>query len=692
MFTRISLLESCGLLGRPTLHEKFLNPDQTENNSRKIIKKSIRFGKTSPPPLAKSEKLLNSIAYSEATQKTQQPDAVRQNDLSSTETDRQLAVTSVSTVLTGAGKLFFPRLVPFGIAGILYSLKDSGKRAYKSLTAEGKITFDALEILLDLGLISAGYYFTGCVDYFVYLLSMKLLNRVEDKSRQNVVGFFENQPGSVWIVKEGIEIKIPFDSLQTGDIAAVRAGESVPADGIITEGAASVDQHILTGESVPAEKAAGDSVFASTFVLSGRILFRVEKSGKETVVANIADILNRTVDYKTGIQSKGEKIAQQWVMPTMALSAVALPIAGATGALGVLSSYIGSDVRIFVPLSTLNFLRAASENGIVIKDGRALELLSKTDTVVFDKTGTLTTDRLSVRKIHTCEGYDEKEILRYAAIAEKGQTHPVAAAILDKARAYGGDFSFGPDNADDAACEVGYGVRVKVSEAVIYVGSERFMRMQHIEIPQKISDLTGGGSSFVMVAKDNLLIGAMELRTTVRPEVKNIINCLKKRNKSLYIITGDHEIPAKALAEELGIENYFSETLPEQKAQLIEQLQKAGGSVCFVGDGINDSIAMKKAHVSVSLRGASTVATDTANIILMDGTLRGLDKLFELSEDFDKNMNTALKLAVVPGLINIGAVFLLHTGIYVAAGLYYLCLPLNLGNSFLPMIQYKKKS
>ena len=688
------LLLSGALIGGSKFYEKFFKPDSSKSDSAGLGTPLVsnpekqQQEEPSKTPIKIDNKSIN--------EKFEESDVIRKNFLSDAEIDKQLTVTSVATVLTGVGTLFFPPLIPLGIVGILYSFKDTAKRAYVSLSEDRKLTFDSVETILTPGLFFSGYYFTCCLSSSLYMLSMKLLSRVEDKTRQNVINFFENHPRSVWIMKGKIEIEIPFDALQTGDIVSVKAGETIPADGIITEGVASIDQHILTGESMPLEKSTGDPVFASTVVLSGRVVFRVEKSGKETVVANIANILNRTVDYKTCVQSKGDKIAERSILPTMALSAAAFPVAGSIGSLAVLSSYIGADVRIMVPLSTLNFLKAASENGILIKDGRALELLNKVDTVVFDKTGTLTMEQLFVEKIHTCDGFEEMEILEYAAMAENRQTHPVAKAILEKAdecRIL--PASIKNSNPDDTCYEVGYGIRVKNSDTLVRVGSLRFMQMEDVEISDTINEIVEGslerGNSLVMVAKDNIIAGVIELHATVRPEVKNIISSLKMRKKALYMITGDNKNSAKVLAEELGIDNYFAETFPEQKARIIEQLQKDGRSVCFIGDGINDSIAMKMAHVSVSLSGASTVATDTANIIFMDGTLRSLDKIFELAKDFDKNINNALKLTIIPGIINIGGVFLLHSGIYVAMGLYYIFMPLGVGNSFLPMIKYKKK-
>jgi len=600
MFLEVCLL-SCGLHAGSELYKKIRNTKIRSriNKIKNSLTAEIR-GTTNE--IAQPSLERDSRCADETESESEYLPATRVNQLNNAQIDKHLAVTSVSTALTAAGKIFYPPLVPLGLLGLVYPLSGMIKGAYEGLFKEHKVNLEVMNCILLSGMMLTGYYFTGCLVFWLYYGSLKLLNKIEDNTRQNLGDIFENQPRSAWIVRSGTEVEVPFDSLLAGDIAAVKAGEIIPADGLITEGNASIDQHILTGESRPLEKGPGEPVFASTLVLAGRIRVRVEKSGKDTVVANIADLLNRTVDFKTTVQSKGERIADQSVLPTLAASAVALPLTGPAGALAVLNSYIGADVCILAPLSTLNFLKTASRDGILIKDGRALELLVGTDTVVFDKTGTLTLEQPHVRKIHACDGYRETGVLKYAAMAENRQTHPIARAILEKA----GECEIHPGDADDARYEVGYGIRVRLADKIIRVGSARFMETEGIEIPGKINDLMhrchDNGHSLVMVSEGKHLAGAVELHTAVRPEVRDIISRLRKRGKSMYIITGDHEKPARILAENLGIENYFAETLPEQKAQIVEMLQKQGRSVCFIGDGINDSVAMKKAHVSVSLQ------------------------------------------------------------------------------------------
>lgn len=644
-------------------------------------------------PAKRSKPPLPSIGP--AKEKPEQPDylpAVNGNKPNNLQVNKYLAVTSISLLLTSMGTLFYPPLILFGVAGLAYPLAGVVNRAYKGLVYEKKVKMEVMGSILFPGMVLTGFYFTSCFAFWMYYLSAKLLLKIEDDTRQNLVGIFGDQPRFVWLVKDGVEIEMPFDSLKIGDIVAVQSGGTIPVDGVITEGSASIDQHVLTGESQPLEKEPGDPVFALTTVLAGSIRIRVEKSGQDTVVSNIIDMLNKTIDFKSTMQSRGEMISDFSVIPTLALSAAAYPLTGTIGFFAALNSYIGGDVRLFIPMSTLNFLRLSSRNGILIKDGRALEMLAKTDTVVFDKTGTLTLDQPHVSNIFTCNGFQERDVLYFAASAEQRQTHPIAKAILEKTRQCGISLAA---EMDDSRYELGRGLRLIMDGSLIRVGSERFMEIEGIEIPpvmkEIIADSYQSGHSLVLASKDDRLLGAIELQATIRPEIKAIIGQLRHRGKSLVIITGDHQKPARMLAEELGIEHCFAEVFPEQKAMIVERLQDEGKTICYVGDGINDSIAMKKAHVSISLRGASSIATDTANIIFMNGTLDNLDNLFQLAQEFKINTRNALMLAIIPGMLNLASVFLLHTGIYFALALYYINLPLGLTNSFLPIIEDKKK-
>ena len=402
---------------------------------------------------------------------------------------------------------------------------------------------------------------------------------------------------------------------------------------------------------------------ASTVVLAGRIGVRISKTGEETVAMQIGKILDQTAELKSSLQSQGEVMADKLALPVLGLGMLFYPLFGFSSAAAVFTNELGYKMRLFAPASMLTFLNIASQQGILIKDGRSLELLNQVDTVVFDKTGTLTLEQPMVGQIHTYNGVCQDDVLRYAAAAEDGQTHPIAKAILAAAN----QRELAWPKIVDAKYEMGYGIQVNLSDRVIRVGSDRFMAMSDIEIASEVKDVQEHchehGHSLVLVAVDSQIVGVIELHGTIRPEAKEVINGLRERGMSMYIISGDHEAPTKKLAETLGIEHYFANTLPENKANLVSKLQEEGKSVCFVGDGINDSIALKKANVSVSLRGATMIATDTAQIVLMDGSLNRLENMFDVAERLSKNMKTNYHLSTMPCVICISGIVLFHWGI-----------------------------
>ncbi len=610
--------------------------------------------------------------------------------------DRYLVISVGCLGLSSVGSRLSPPLSLLSVPGLVYLTSFFFKRSYDLIRQEGKVTVALVDSLSFGGTLITGHYFACSLAYSIFYFSRKLLLKTEDHSQKSLQNIFGQKPAFIWVQQGDVEIEIAFDSLQIGDIVVIQAGQTIPVDGTITSGAANIDQHILTGESQPVEKQVGDPVFASTLLLSGKVYIQVEKAGSDTVAAQIGDILNRTADFKSNILSRGEKIIEQGAMPTLVLSALALPLLGTQSALATLYTAFGYHMRSAAPISVLNFLNMASQNGILIKDGRSLELLSEVDTFIFDKTGTLTQNEPHVGTIYTCDGSSENELLSYAVAAEDKQTHPIALAILKEAD----NRKLNVPPIGEAKVELGYGIKVRSIASdegdgqLIRVGSGRFMVMESIILPNEYQQIEENahenGHSLVYVAIDDQLGGAIELVPTIRPEAKQIINDLQQRKIQVVIISGDHEQPTKKLALELGIDHYFAETLPQNKADIVEQLQNEGKSVCFVGDGINDSIALKKANVSISLRGASTAATDTASIILMDESLKQIVPLLNLASDLEANLSNSVILTVVPGIICAGGVFFFHLGLVSSIIWCNVALVGSLSNAMLPLIKPKK--
>ncbi len=598
-----------------------------------------------------------------------------------------LSAFSLSTI-----GFVYPLIALFSIPFILYASKDIFEKSYE-LFKQGEVNVSTLMSITIAGCIMLGSYFAAALILVLIRLAMKLMALVTQTSKQALVDIFEQQPSFVWLVVNNIETKIPFSELKTDDIVIVHAGEIIPADGTIVEGIANIDQHILTGEAVPTEKEIGAEVFAATIILSGKIYIKVEKTGKECTASKITNILNNTVDFKSTTQLRAKTLSDKLVKPALIAGGIALPILGFNSAIAIIYTHPKNKMMGIAPATILNYLNLASQQGILIKDGRSFELLQQVDTIIFDKTGTLTEEQPHVGIIHCCASYNENEILTYAASAECKQTHPLAKAI--KQEAENRNIQLQP--IEESEYKIGYGLIVGVAGKTVHVGSERFIEMVDMEVPaslkqqQKLSNKEG--YTLVMIAVDNQVIGAIELLPTVRAEAKMVIANLKRRKniKATYIISGDNEIPTKKLAEELDIDHYFAETLPEQKAELIEKLQEEGHFICYIGDGINDSIALKKSQVSISLRGASTIATDTAQIVLMDNGLYHLESVFKLADDFNNNMNTTFAIMLTPFVLGVGGVFLLGFGIPKIIALNMTGLVFAAGNAMLPLLKKPKK-
>ena len=326
--------------------------------------------------------------------------------------------------LATAGTFLYPPIRLLSLPLVVYTSIPLLQATYTALYKERRLKAVVIDSLAVIGALAARYYFLSALECCLYFLGQKLLSKTKDNSRKTLRSVFGGLPGSVWLLRNGVEQQIPYEALCVGDVIVVHAGETVPVDGQVVAGIASIDQRLLTGEAQPAEKEVGDHVFAATIVLTGRMCIQVDRAGMETVAAHIDDILNRTADFRGAQQTRAEKMADRAVLPTLGLSAFALSTLGRASAVAVLSSNYFETVRVSYPLGMLNFLTMASRHGILIKDARSLEVLNQVDTVVFDKTGTLTLEQPHVGQIYTCDGIPADELLRYAAAAESKQGHP----------------------------------------------------------------------------------------------------------------------------------------------------------------------------------------------------------------------------------------------------------------------------
>ncbi|CAA6822603.1 MAG: Lead, cadmium, zinc and mercury transporting ATPase (EC (EC; Copper-translocating P-type ATPase (EC [uncultured Thiotrichaceae bacterium] len=595
--------------------------------------------------------------------------------------NRYLLTTGINAGAAVTLGIVAPSLLILTVPGSLYFSWRHFRWAWQAFKQERRITISAVDAASAIVAAAAGFWRVWAVSIFLFAVFIKLRNKAKHKSQQKLTSIFSQTTTLVWVLHDGIETETRLEQLQESDVLVVRSGEVIPVDGVIIDGTGLVDERLLTGESQPVEKQVEDNVFASTLLLSGHLQLQMQKAGQQTVAARIGEILEKTSQYKNRHESMAEQFVDRSAVPTLVMSALAFPVSGISGAIGVLWSSFGYNMRISSPMGVINFLRHASEKQILIKDGLALDELPHIDTVIFDKTGTLTEEDPELHKIHVFADYSEADLLRYAAAAEQRQSHPIAHSIIAAANKQ----KLTIPTLEENHCKLGYGIEAIMCGLTIQLGSSRFIEESHIVVSKPIRQIRdtaeANGHSLVMLAINGELSGAIELQPRLRPSAPSVINFLKQQGIKTCIISGDREIPTRALSEVLGIDQYFANTLPENKASIIKELQDKGQKICFIGDGLNDAIALKQADVSVSLNGATTVATDTAQIILMDANLGHLATLVAMGKAFQESQKKNLRLSVIPATLSIAGIFALHAGLVLAAAMFYLSMGLSIRNS-----------
>ena len=574
------------------------------------------------------------------------------------ETEHYLKASTFSLALIASSYLY-PPITILAIISTSYITVPILGESIKSLSKK-ELKNNLLISLVSIGCFLLGSYFTAALAAWFYHLGDKMVAKTQAQSKDMLTDIFGQQPSTAWIIKEEVEIEVSLESIMVDEIIVVSMGQVIPIDGEIINGVAMIDEHVLTGESMPIEKYEGNKVFASTLVLSGNIKIKVTQTGTDTNIAKITDMLEQTIEFKTGLQTRAEQLTDNIAKPLLVTGMAFIPFVGIPAAMTILYSSPGSDIKVLTSLQTLSHLTEAYQQGILIKDGRALESLLTVDTVLFDKTGTLTSVQPKVGRIITCDDFQEQKVLTYTAAAEYKLTHPIALAILAKAKSL--DLTL--PKVDNTHYKISYGITVELNQQVIKVGSLRFIATENIDIPFSIEQAQEycdkEGHSLVLLAVDGVIKGAVEIHSQIRSEAHDVIKKLRKHGiKYMAIVSGDREQPTKKLAQELGMDDYFYDFLPQDKATLIEKLQQEGKQVCFIGDGINDSIAMKKANVSISMQGAASIATDTAQIVLMNKGINHLPYLFQISKCLDDKVKQTLYICGSYGVANLlGAIFL----------------------------------
>ena len=559
-------------------------------------------------------------------------------------------IGSTAAMLVAGAALVLPVLRPVAMLGTLVASAHIFKSAGEAMVVERKVKVDILDATA-IGLAVA-YRYTLAGAFMVWVVDVGdvLLESATRQSRALLTEAFGHQVRRAKKLVDGVELEVEVANLEVGDIIVVRTGEQIAVDGTVVAGEAMIDQHALTGEATPVERTVDDGVYAMTAVLAGTIHVRASNTGADTRAAQIVEILEHSIDHKAKLQLTSERIADRMVLPTLGLGSVGQLLRGPSAMLAVINADFGTGIRIAGPLALINSLAVAAQNGIVIKNGGVLESIHELDAIIFDKTGTLTQEVPEVRNVVSYDpAFSEDQILAYVAAAEQPFTHPIARAILNQAAAQGLELPA----IEDSEYVMGFGINITLDGHAFRVGSWRFMEREQVDIPASaradLEAIHAQGNSAVFAAIDRRLVGIIELVASARPEAGRVIQFLRDRGvDEIYLISGDHEVATRALANQLGIDRYFAEVLPEDKAVHVRALQERGFKVGMVGDGINDSIALSQADFSISLQGAAHIATDVADVVFMSGDLVDFELLFQLSDQLIANLRRSIALTAYP--------------------------------------------
>ncbi len=424
----------------------------------------------------------------------------------------------------------------------------------------------------------------------------------------------------VWRLNEdGSEIRIPIDQVQPGDQLVVHTGDKISVDGSIVSGEAAVDQASVTGEFMPVSKAGGDGVFAGTVVKSGSLCVKAEKVGDQTAVARIIHMVEEAVYHKAPIQAFADKFSAAFIPVNFVLAGLVYGITrSTTRALNMLIIDYSCGVRLSTATALSAAICTAAKNGILIKGGNYLELLDECDTLILDKTGTLTEGRPQVLSVIPVKaGITERDVMELAAAAEETSNHPMAVAILEKVKRSGWKIP----RHDKTRVHIARGIDTRVNGSLVRVGSRRFMEDNQIDTlaaMEDVSRMVARGENILYVSRDKELLGVLGIQDALRENMKKALNRLRMTGMDdIVLLTGDVEQHAEIVAGRMAMDRYKAEAMPEDKAEMVLQLQSRGVPLVMVGDGINDAPALAYANVGIAMGGSRTdVAMEAADITI----------------------------------------------------------------------------
>ena len=499
---------------------------------------------------------------------------------------------------------------------------------------------------------------TAFVIYFIKL-GKYIDKKSKNKTKDAIRGLVQITPEKARLKKVNTYINITIDEVKRGDILVCLPGDKIAVDGEIVEGNSHVDESFITGESLPLLKKEGDKVIAGSINYEKPFNYKAEKIGKESTISEIVRLVVEATNTKAPISKLADNICGIFVPSVIILAFLAFIVniinskdfsVAIVNFITVLVVACPCSLGLATPLAMVIAIGNSAQKGILIKNNEILELAHHIDTVVFDKTGTLTNGNLSISKINNHSSLDDKEILDILGSIEKNSTHPLAKGInnylkLSKIKT---TYDF---ITEDLA---GYGVKAKANKDIYYACNSTLIDKLDIINSYKIEeeDMSKDGNSIIYLVKNKKVLATFGLKDTVRKDAKKTVELLKKRNIEVIMLSGDNKITAEKIAKELEIDNVVAEVKPQEKTAYIKELISYGKKVIMVGDGINDAPSLSSASIGISLKGATDIATSSADVIIMNSLLRIID-LFKISEKTIKNIKQNLFWAFAYNIIMI---------------------------------------
>jgi Cu+-exporting ATPase len=484
------------------------------------------------------------------------------------------------------------------------------------------------------------------------LLGRLLEARAKGQTSEAIKKLMGMQAKTAIVVVDGEESEIPVEDVQFGDTVIVKPGGKIPVDGVILEGHSSVDESMVTGESIPVEKTAGDEVVGATLNKTGTFKFKATKVGKDTMLAQIIKMVEEAQGSKPPIARLVDIIAGYFVPAVIGTSIVTFIIWYFFGPAPALTYALLNFVAVMIiacpcalglatPTSVMVGTGKGAEHGVLIRGGEALETAHKLDAIVLDKTGTITKGEPAVTDIFAAEGYQPHEILSLAASAERGSEHPLGEAIVEKAK----ENELKINAPADFNAIPGHGIEATVANKKLLLGNSKLMETKAVlleDFERETEEFSGQGKTPMLIAVDGKIAGVIAVADTLKDNSQAAIAALHRLGLEVIMITGDNQRTADAIAQQIGIDRALAEILPEGKASEVKKLQAEGKKVGMVGDGINDAPALAQADVGFAIGTGTDVAMESADITLISGDLTGVVTAIALSKATIRNIKQNL--------------------------------------------------